>query len=192
MWRSSTPSSSSERASTMNSFISSFRPFLAAAAAILAIEATVYAIERPNFVTRSNYLDWNYLSPEYTHKMIIYEKLRDFADASPDIIQVGDSTGLYGIRPQTVMRHLGGLTYVNLSCCAGTGFEGDYDIAKLVMERSGSVKVLVLYITGLPADSERKENVDGGATRIHAAFESPWALLSPPSQSLRQAVTSRV
>jgi len=176
----------------MNSFISSFRPLIAAAAAIVAVEAAVYAVERPDFVARSNYLDWNYLSPEYTHKRIVYEKLEDFADADPDVIQVGDSTGLYGIRPDAVMRHLGGMTYVNLSCCANTGFDGYYDIAKFVMERSRSVKVLVLYTNGLPADSEARENLDAGPARIHATFASPWALLSPPSQSLRQAVTSQV
>jgi hypothetical protein len=176
----------------MNSFISSSKPLAIAVVAICIIEALVYAVARPNFVERSNYLDWNYDSGELIHKQIVFEKLNLFSNSSPDIVQVGDSSGFHGIIPKIVSKFLGGRKYVNLSCCANTGFDGYYDIAKFVLDRNPTVKTLVLYITlnGLPSTSiQRGDKLVGGAGRIHESFISPWASLSPPSQSLRPAIT---
>jgi len=179
----------------MSSFISSFRPILAAAAAIAIIEAAVYVTLRPTFVERSNYLDWNYASDERFHKLMIYEKLKDFADSAPDIIQVGDSSGFHGVNPDIVMQHLNGMTYVNLSCCANTGYDGYYSIAEFMFRRNPGIKALVLYVSlnNLPQlKLITGDEVAGGAERIRDSFVAPWAYLSPPSLALRRAVTDAV
>lgn len=179
----------------MSSFTSSFKPFAIALVAIFVIEATVFALVRPNFVERSNYLDMNYMSSEYFHKLLIYEKLKQLSETKPDIIQVGDSTGFYGIRPDVVMKYLNGMTYTNFSCCANTGFDGYYDIAAFVLERDPNAKALVLYVAldGIPrANLARGDELVGGGARIHHAFTSPWAALSPPSLALRLGVTQYV
>jgi hypothetical protein len=179
----------------MNSFISSFKALVVAVAVIGIVEISIYAMARPNLVERSNYLDWNYDSSEYLHKLIVFNKLSLFSSSSPDIVQVGDSSGFYGIIPEIVSKFVGGKKYVNLSCCANTGFDGYYDIAKFVLDRNSKAKTLVLYITPnhLPSiNLQRGDELVGGAARIHESFVSPWASLSPPSQSLRPAITKVV
>jgi hypothetical protein len=179
----------------MSSFISGFRAVLAALVAILVIEAAIYAAHPSTFVERSNYLDWNYGTPEIFHKAIIYQKLEDFADSSPDIIQVGDSSGLHGVRPDIVMRHLGGMKYLNLSCCAPTGFNGYYAIADFMFRRNPSIKVLVLYISlnNMPqVGAVAGDRIAGGPERVRASFTDVWTYFNPPSMALRRQATDAV
>jgi hypothetical protein len=179
----------------MNSFISNFRAIVAALLAIIAIEVIIYAARPSSFVERSNYLDWNLLSAELFHKALIYEKLSIFANSAPDIIQVGDSSGFHGVNPDIVMEYLNGLTYLNLSCCANTGFDGYYAIADFMFRRNPTVKVLVLYLNlnNLPQDGAiLGDRFTGGAERIRNSFAAPWAYLSPPSMAHRWQVTDAV
>jgi hypothetical protein len=179
----------------MNSFISSFRPLVAALVTILCIEAVTYIRVRPNFAERSNYLGYNYLSPEQLHKGIIYEKLREFGNSAPDIVQVGDSSGLHNVIPEIVERYLGGLKYVNMSCCANTGFDGYYVIAKSILDRDRNAKALVLYISlkNLPAvDNHNGDELVGGATNLYDTYASPWSVAWPPTMALRPDVTAAV
>jgi hypothetical protein len=179
----------------MNSFIFSFRPLVAALVTILCIEAVTYIAVRPNFAERSNYLGYNYLSPEQLHKGIIYEKLREFGNSAPDIVQVGDSSGLHNVIPEIVERYLGGLKYVNMSCCANTGFDGYYVIAKSILDRDRNAKALVLYISlkNLPAvDNHNGDELVGGATNLYDTYASPWSVAWPPTMALRPDVTAAV
>ena len=98
-------------------------------------------------VERSGYLNWNFNESELFHKALIYAKLRNAAAAKPDIIQVGDSSGLHGIIPAIVEKYVPGLRYENLSCCANTGFDGYYTIAQFMLRHAPSIKAVVLYIT---------------------------------------------
>ncbi|MBV8566958.1 MAG: hypothetical protein JO273_16005 [Methylobacteriaceae bacterium] len=177
----------------MNSFISSFKPLAVAALAILGIELGVQIIVRPNFVERSNYLDFNYLTNELAQKLIIYEKLKDFADTQADFVQVGDSSGFHAIIPNLVEPYLGGMTYANLGCCGNTGFSGYYHIAKSVVANDHKLKAIVLYVSlnNLPREElVLGDKSIGGGDRIYSSFAAPWAVLSPPSLALRPVVTS--
>jgi hypothetical protein len=179
----------------MSSFISGFKAVVAALAAILVIEAAVLATHPSTFVERSNYLDWNYGTPEIFHKAMIYQKLDDFAYSAPDIIQVGDSSGLHGVNPDVVMKYLGGLRYVNLSSIANAGFDGQYAIAEFMFRRNPSIKALVLYVTlnQLPnVDMTGGDQNTGGPERIQESFTAPWAYLNPPSMAVRRQVTDAV
>jgi hypothetical protein len=179
----------------MSSFISAFKAVIAALAAIVVIEAAVFAGHPSSFVERSNYLDWNYGSPEIFHKAMIYQKLDDFADSAPDIIQVGDSSGLHGVNPDVVMKYLGGMKYANLSAVANSGFGGYYAIADFMFRRNPSIKWLVLYVTlnDMPrVDMISGDQVTGGADRIQNSFTAPWAYVNPPSMALRRRVTDAV
>ena len=89
-------------------------------------------VRRPDDDERSNFLSLSYLRPE-VHRLIVDEKLRAFARSSPDIIQIGDSTGFYGVNSDIVTNHLGGLRYLNLSCCANMGFDGYYAVAHFML-----------------------------------------------------------
>jgi hypothetical protein len=179
----------------MSSFTSGFRAVLAAVTAILVIEAAIFAVHPSSFVERSNYLDWNYGTPEIFHKAMIYQKLDDFAYSSPDIVQVGDSSGLHGVNPDVVTKYLGGLKYVNLGSIANAGFDGQYAIAEFMFRRNPGIKALVLYVTlnQLPnVDMTGGDQSTGGADRIRESFVAPWAYLNPPSMALRRQVTDAV
>jgi hypothetical protein len=179
----------------MSSFLSGFKAFTIALAAIIVIEAAVFAVHPSSFVERSNYLDWNYGAPEIFHKALIYQKLDDFAYSVPDIVQVGDSSGFHGVRPDIVMRYLGGMKYLNLSCCANTGYDGYYAIADFMLRRNPGIKALVLYISlnAMPhARLVGGDRATGGAERIRGSFTDLWAYLSPPSMALRRQVTDAV
>jgi hypothetical protein len=169
----------------VNSFISAFKPILIAVALIGGLETAVMAVRRPNDVERSNFLTLGYLRPE-VHRLIVNEKLRTFGWSSPDVIQIGDSSGFYGVNPDIVSSRLGGLRYVNLSCCAPMGFDGYYAVAHFMLRRNASVKAVVLYIGAM-----NFLNTDTGgsfAEPIQSSFDSLRSYVMPPSLALRQEI----
>jgi hypothetical protein len=171
----------------MSSFIFSFkslRPFAAALAVIALTEGVVGFALRPNVVERSKSNLLNRF-----HDTVIFGKLAEFADSSPDIVQVGDSSGFHGVRSDIVMRYLGGLKYVNLSCCASMGYQAHYAIADFMLQRNPSIKAVVLY-TSL-RDLPRAESVEGRAQLgdfIENWLTTPFAYVSPPTVALRQRI----
>jgi hypothetical protein len=87
------------------------------------------------------------------------------------------------------------LRYVNLSCCANTGYQGHYEIASYALDHLKDVSLLVLYMSlgDFPREWPFPDPaIVGGATRLHDALGTPFALLSPPSQMLRPKITDRV
>jgi hypothetical protein len=173
----------------VNSFISAFKPILIAVAVIAGLEAAVLAVRRPDDVERSNFLAFSYLKPE-VHRLIVYEKLRAFARSSPDVLQIGDSSGFYGVNADLVTSQLGGLRYVNLSCCAHMGFDGYYAVAHFMLKRNLSIKAVVLYIGPFNFIST---DTDGSfAQPIQNSFDSLRSYVMPPSLALRENVVKAI
>jgi hypothetical protein len=169
----------------VSSFISAFKPILVAVAVIAGLEAGVTAIRRPDDVERSNFLTFGYMRPE-VHRLIVYDKLRAFAGSSPDVIQIGDSSGLYGVNSDIVTDRLGGLRYVNLSCCANMGFDGYYALAHFMLGHNPSIKAVVLYIGAFNFISMDIDN--SFAEPMQNSFDSVRSYLMPPSLSLREEI----
>ncbi|MBV8825288.1 MAG: hypothetical protein JO220_09930 [Hyphomicrobiales bacterium] len=168
----------------MSSFIFSFRAVFLALGVIAATEGVCALALRPGIVERTKF---NLI--DRFHSAVIFGKLDDFADSAPDIVQVGDSSGFHGVRPDFVMRYLGGLKYVNLSCCAALGYDGYYGIADFMLRRNPGIKAVVLYVSlnNLP----RADLIDGqhqlGAF-IQNSLTTPFAYLSPATVALRQRI----
>jgi len=160
------------------------RPIAVALAVIALIEGVCGLVLRPGLVERTKFNLLNRF-----HTTAIFGKLADFADSSPDIIQVGDSSGFHGVNPDVVTRYLGGLKYLNLSCCAGMGYSAYYGIADFMLRRNPSIKAVVLYIS--LRDLPRAESIRGqqqlGAF-IENSLATPFAYLSPPTVALRQRI----
>ena len=168
----------------MSSFIFSFRAVLLALGVIAATEAVCALALRPGIVERTKF---NLL--DRFHSAVIFGKLDDFADSAPDVVQVGDSSGFHGVRPDIVMRHLGGLKYVNLSCCAALGYDGYYGIADFMLRRNPGIKAVVLYVSlnNLPrADLIKGQHQLGEF--IQNSLTTPFSYLSPPTVALRQRI----
>jgi hypothetical protein len=167
----------------VSSFISAFKPILVAVAVIAALEVAVVAARRPDDVERSNFLTLGYLRPE-VHRLIVYDKLRAFGWSSPDVIQVGDSSGYYGVNSKLVASRLDGARYVNLSCCAPMGFDGYYAVAHFMLRRNPSIKAVVLYVG---ATNFIGTNAEGSfAEPIQNSFDSWRSYVMPPSLALRE------
>jgi hypothetical protein len=173
----------------VSSFTSAFKPILAGVAVIAALETAVMAVRRPDDVERSNFLTFGYLRPE-GHRLIVYEKLRAFSRSSPDIIQVGDSSGFYGVNSDLVTSRLGGLRYVNLSCCAPMGFDGYYAVARFMLRHNPSIKAVVLYIGTFNFVS--MDSDVSFAEPIQNSFDSLRSYVMPPSLALRQDVIKAI
>jgi hypothetical protein len=175
----------------VNSFISSFRPLLAAIAIIGLIEGAIALIVAPDVVERSNYLSWMYGESDPFHKFVIYQKMKEIPSSQADVIQVGDSSGFHGIRPNLVMKELDGVRYFSLSCCANTGFDGYYDFAKFAIDHDPNLRAIVLYLTFNNLPQQRLIGGDAklGAAKIHEAYVGPWSIVELPSLALRPVVT---
>jgi hypothetical protein len=163
-------------------------PFGAALVVIVLIEAAVAFALRPNIVERSKFNLFDRFQDT-----VVFGKLAEFVDSSPDIVQVGDSSGFYGVRPDVVMRYLGGLKYFNLSCCGGIGFETYYAMIEFMLKKNPNIKAVVVYISlrDLPrADSVRDHYQFGDF--ITNSLTTPFAYLSPPTVALRQRIVDMV
>ena len=80
-----------------------------------------------------------------------------FLKNNSEFIQVGDSSGLFGVRPNIVKSYLSGMDYINTNCCADMGWEGYAYSANYYLKKNPNAKYLVLYVTpySLPCNSKR-------------------------------------
>jgi hypothetical protein len=168
----------------MSSFGSALRPVAIALAVIALTEAVCALVLRPGIVERTKFNLLNRF-----HTTAVFGKLGEFADSAPDIVQVGDSSGFHGVNPDAVTRYLGGLKYLNLSCCAGMGYRGYYSIADFMLRRNPGVKAVVLYVSlrNLPrADLIAGQRQLGDF--VENSLTTPFANLAPATVALRQRI----
>lgn len=180
----------------MNSFILHFKPWLVALALLIVIECIYFAAAQPRRLSWNSFLDLQFTQAESFQRLVTYEKIIAFENADPDIIQVGDSSGLHGVQPPLVVSHIPDYRYLNLSVATNLGYSGYYQLAKLQLQRSPNAKYLVLYasaIGGVP----RKTLWDDGeklmGPLIQNEFLSPLhRLVQLPTLAARQSLTDYV
>ena len=123
------------------------RPF---ALALLAIACGEMLIHLPGTNGRFNtdFFDFAPLRPDVVQKHVLYDKFELlFQDTPGDIVQIGDSSGFYGVIPREVTAGTADLSYLNLNCCADTGWDGYDQAAVLAVRRLAKPKMLVLHVT---------------------------------------------
>ena len=186
----------------MRSFISRFSPWIAAVACILAIEACFDYKFNPSRADRSNFVSYGQENNFAADQMeeIIYQKLRMEIIPKPDFLQVGDSSGFFGIIPEVVEQYLSGMKYLNASCCATQGFNGYLALLRFNLRRLPSVKYMVVYSGILAAfpgplqwrDAPKTLDVGFAIKTMGAKMETtltpPWDLFALPTNSLRKEV----
>src|SRR5262249_28233355 len=161
---SSTPSSFSLAGRQMSSSILPFRSWAAAVLALVAVELLVYVALRPNEFDRTNFLQFSFARDETPQRAFMYHKVREFAYANPTIVQSGDSSGFFGIKPLEIMKYLPeGVSYLNMSCCANLGFSGYYNVFQFMAERNKSIRYFVLHITPYTMPRPELWDADGAA-----------------------------
>lgn len=175
----------------MNSYISSFKAVLAALVAVVAIEATYAAVSASSPAGRSGYLDLNFNTMELFQKALIYSRLEAAVATKPQVVQVGDSSGLHAIVPGIVEQYLDGLKYENVSCCANTGYDGYYSIAEFMLRNVPSIKAIVLYTSWHNGPTEvaaLSAEVGPSEDRLRNALGWLSPFILPPTLGSRPAV----
>lgn len=175
----------------MNSFRLLF-PFSLGAVLILGLEFMVSVVGTPSLYN-TDFFDFSPMKPDVLQKHIIYDKNEIVLSNVPTTaIQVGDSSGFYGVIPNEVTA-TAGINYLNMSCCGDTGWEGYYYEAVLAMRRSPTPKLLVLHVTPFwgPLD-QRFRGRNGLATLMgdYLVQEMWWHRVRPPSAGYRLRLTN--
>jgi hypothetical protein len=189
-------------------FISRFSAWIAAVVCILVIEAWFGYAYRPPEADRSNFtsfgLEDNFVADQM--QQILGSKLALETIAKPDFVQVGDSSGFFGIIPEVVERYVPEMKYLNASCCAIQGFNGYLALLRYNLRRFPSIKHMVVYsgiLFAYPGPSQWRNaprTLDfGGAValktlgeKMEKSLNPPWTWLDLPTNSLRQFVLQRV
>ncbi len=180
----------------MNSFISHFKPWLWALLTLAAIELTYYGVMRPPRATWNNFLNFDFAQTESFQRLVAHDKIVAFEKADPDVIQVGDSSGLHGVQSPIVMSHIPGWNYLNMSVATNLGYSGYYNMARLQLERSPHARYLVLYTSplgGVPRRILWDDDQKLMAPHIYNEFISPLhQLFQLPTLAARKDVTNYV
>jgi len=187
-----------------SSHILQFRPWIAALLIFVAIESIVYFVGRPSPIDATNLLQFSFGRSEPAQRLFVFHKLKTFQYSQPTIVQVGDSSGFYGIDPRAIMKYLpAGTSYLNMSCCANLGFRGYYNILEYMARHNSSIRYMVLHITPYTMPRPEMWDADGAnlwgapgmevfGNAIHREFISPWRFLQPPSTAYRRQVSNFV
>lgn len=179
----------------MNSYISNFKAAFAALMAVLAIEATYSVVSTTSPAERSGYLDLNFNTMELFQKALIYSKLEAAVAAKPQVVQIGDSSGLHAVIPRIVDQYLDGLKYENMSCCAITGSDGYYSIAEFMFRNVPSIKAVVLYTSwhNGPAElASHSAEIGPSEVRLRYAVGWPSHVVMPATLAARPDVLRAV
>jgi hypothetical protein len=182
-------------------------PWAIALALILSVESIVYAIWRPNEVDRNDFLIYPIQRGASldVSRWIIWEKMRHLLPTDAVAVQVGDSSGFFGIMPEVVSRYLDG-PLLNLSCCGNTGFDGYLAMLEAALRRAPRAQIAIVYIAAhaLPNSTLWRDRtsdqlpIGGGHSlpvlgqAIEANFTSPLRWVYPPSNFLRPWISQYV
>jgi hypothetical protein len=112
------------------------------------------------------------------------EKLSRLLQHNPDIISVGDSSGFFSLQSTIINRYLGGRRYVNLSTGANQAFDGYKAIAEFALQRTPSIKFVVLHMFPQLVPSPTALRVSGLAPILQDNLISFRSWLTPPSAAL--------
>lgn len=176
-------------------------------ASIGVIEAAVYSQSPVVPWKRQEFLPWspaqNYANP--AERTFVYTKIGDLDLKSGNIFQIGDSSGFYSMMPDVVDEYLGGLKYVNLSCCNNYGWNGYLAVLEHAIQTSDDPRAIVIHTTNYTLTRAAtwrrgpvKVNVGQGNTSygmgdiLERILVSAWSPFSPPSGQYRGDVIQKV
>ena len=161
-------------------------PILFAIALAGTIELAIDLRFHPDFWQRSTHLLYDPYRGEPFDRSELVTRLRNVEDSEPDIISVGDSSGLFSLQPTIINRYLDGWKYVDLNTGGTHAYDGYYAIAEYMLRRSHHIKYVVLYVfpVYLPqpcvfAGADLGPILMGDLVSLKAALLPPSAFLSP-------------
>ena len=107
-------------------------------------ELSIYLIIGKNKIISASienvFFDNKFFKNDVGQKYLISYKNKIFKDSIAEIVQIGDSSGLYGVQPNIIQNYLNGMDYINLSCCADTGWDGYVYTANYYLKNNENAK----------------------------------------------------
>ena len=171
------------------------KPFLIALGAIALLELVIHVIGNDGLYN-TDFFDFSPLQKDVLQKHVIYDKyIRILPDVSTDAVQVGDSSGFYGVIPAEVSKEAPSVTYLNLNCCGDTGWAGFFHEAQLALRSHDKPKFLVLHVTPFWAPASptfRGDNQLSVLIRDYLLKDDWWHKVRMPSEGYRLRVTNLV
>jgi len=167
-------------------------PSLLAVVVIGLIEICIQRAYKPGFWEKTGWMQHDPLRGESFDRLLVYEKFTQVLAAKPDIISVGDSSGLFSIQPLVVNRYLHGLKYASFSTGANEAFTGYMGIAQFAIENQPSIKYVVLNMYPNLMPSPRLFRTADLGPILYEDLVGMRAKLMPPSASLSPYAKSLV
>lgn len=116
----------------------------------------------------------NYGREDVSQAYMIGYKNYIFFNEDAEFVQIGDSSGFYGLKPQIIQEYLNE-KYINGSCCFVMGWDGYYGIGERYLKNNKKRKYLVLYLT--PYTILRSYADVNLEIRLHDLYSSLWGEL---------------
>lgn len=159
----------------MNFYLKSLLAILISALIILALELfilykTGYEQNR-RLIAKEAILYLNYEKEDVSQAYMIGYKNYIFFNEEAEFIQIGDSSGFYGLKPEIVQQYVNA-KYINGSCCVMMGWDGYYGIGERYLKNNKKRKYLVLYLTPYTIlKTYPNINLEG---RLYNLYSSIW------------------
>jgi hypothetical protein len=178
----------------MTSSISNFKKFLTTYSKSLKslfivtllaaiIELTIfYKLYDKNLYKKiyaENLLELKFMKEDKDASQIIGLKNYALYGKKADIVEIGESTGLYGVDAVTINQHLNELTLVNASFVGDSTWQIYTSVAEHYLQQTHA-KYLMIYLSPYKPQafaankSSNKTNVAGLGTKLTDLYSSPW------------------
>jgi hypothetical protein len=151
---------------------------------IAVIEGTIELAASPTFWQKSTWLLYDPYRPDTLDRLFTYLKLDGLVESQPDIISVGDSSGFHSIQPTIVNRYTHGLKYVDLNIGSNQAFDGYMAIAEHMLQRSNSIKYVVLYMFPYWVSEDKALEITANGRTLRDVLVSTKSYVTPPSAAL--------
>ncbi len=174
---------------SLSLYLKSFKGVFIALVLILMSELTVMVLVKNarKEAAANSLLELNYLKEDVGQKYVIGYKNYVFFNRKAEFIQIGDSSGFYGVKPNTINQYLHGMHYINTNCCADTGWNGYRYTAEHFLRKNKKAKFLILHITPYSLPGQFK---DGFSSHLYDVISSFWrGFYTLPSICFRKKIT---
>lgn len=176
----------------VRSKVAIYWPILVSLVFIASIEIYLYWSKKPALIERSSWILNNPFRGEHFDRLIVYEKIKQFENSNPDIITVGDSSGLFSIQPKLAIGYLNGLKMVDFSTGANNGYLGYQAIAEYILKKNRNIKYVVLNVYPHLLPSKELHDVAELGPLLEKNFNSFKKYFQPPSAYWRPEATNLI
>jgi hypothetical protein len=170
-------------------------PFVVGLLVIAGAELAIHLFGNDGLYN-TDFFDFSPVQRDVLQKHVIYDKfVRMLRDVPSDAVQVGDSSGFYGVIPAQVSAAAPNVSYLNMSCCGDSGWSGYFYQAELAFRRRDKPKFLVLHVTPYWAPAAARfygDNQLAVLVRDDLVKDDWWHWFRAPSAGYRLRLTNLI